>query len=130
MNPFDFLNSINHTKQDLMEEDNGSKDIENRYNSFLINRSLSYFSDTVAFANIVNRYHHLNNKLQYHFLINIIRKRKRFSKWIKKQQQSDIEVIKQYYGYSNEKARQVLSLLSPEQVAILTKKVSKGGRTN
>ena len=130
MNPFDFLNSINHTKQDLMEEDNGSKDTENRYNSFLINRSLSYFSDTVAFANIVNRYHHLNNKLQYHFLINIIRKRKRFSKWIKKQQQSDIEVIKQYYGYSNEKARQVLSLLSPEQVAILTKKVSKGGRTN
>jgi len=130
MNPFDFLNSINHTKQDLMEEDNGSKDIENRYNSFLINRSLSYFSDTVAFANIVNRYHHLDNKLQYHFLINIIRKRKRFSKWIKKQQQSDIEVIKQYYGYSNEKARQVLSLLSPEQVAILTKKVSKGGRTN
>jgi len=130
MNPFDFLNSINHTKQDLMEEDNGSKDIENRYNSFLINRSLSYFSDTVAFANIVNRYRHLDNKLQYHFLINIIRKRKRFSKWIKKQQQSDIEVIKQYYGYSNEKARQVLSLLSPEQVAILTKKVSKGGRTN
>ena len=130
MSPFEYLNSINYTKQDLMEEDNGSKDIENRYNSFLINRSLSYFPDTVAFANVVNRYHYLDNKLQYHFLINIIRKRKRFSKWIKKQLQSDIEVIKQYYGYSDEKARQVLSLLSPEQIAIITKKVSKGGRTN
>jgi len=128
MNPFDFLNSINHTKQDLMEEDNGSKDTENRYNSFLINRSLSYFSDTVAFANIVNRYHHLDNKLQYHFLINIIRKRKRFSKWIKPEQLSDIEVVKQYYGYSNEKAKQVLPLLSPEKIKIITEKVSKGGR--
>jgi hypothetical protein len=128
MNPFDFLNSINYTKQDLMEEDNGSKDTENRYNSFLINRSLSYFSDTVAFANIVNRYHHLDNKLQYHFLINIIRKRKRFSKWIKPEQLSDIEVVKQYYGYSNEKAKQVLPLLSPEKIKIITEKVSKGGR--
>ena len=128
MNPFDFLNSINHTKQDLMEEDNGSKDIENRYNSFLINRSLSYFSDTVAFANIVNRYHHLDNKLQYHFLINIIRKRKRFSKWMKPETESDIEAVKQYYGYSNQKARQVLPLLSPEHITIIKQKVSKGGR--
>jgi len=128
MNPFDFLNSINHTKQDLMEEDNGSKDTENRYNSFLINRSLSYFADTISFANVVNRYHHLDNKLQYHFLINIIRKRKRFSKWMKPETESDIEVVKQYYGYSNQKARQVLPLLSPEHITIIKQKVSKGGR--
>jgi len=129
MNPFEYLNSINYTKKDLMEEDNGSRDIERGYNSFLINRSLSYFNDTVAFANVVNRYHHIDNKLQYHFLINIIRKRKRFAKWMKKEQYRDIEVIKQYYGYSNEKAEQVLSLLSPEQINIINKKVSKGGRT-
>ena len=74
MNPFDYVNSINDTKQDIMEDDNA----ERGYNSFLINRSLSYFSDTVGFANVVNQYHHIDNKLQYHFLINIIRKRKRF----------------------------------------------------
>jgi hypothetical protein len=76
----------------------------------------------------MNQYHHLDNKLQYHFLINIIRKRKRFSKWIKPEQLSDIEVVKQYYGYSNSKAKQVLSLLSPDQIKIIEQKVSKGGR--
>jgi hypothetical protein len=124
MSPFEFLNSINHTKQDAMVDDMTEKS----YNSFMINRSLSYFPDTVAFANVMNRYHHIDNKLQYHFLINIVRKRKRFSKWIKPDIESDIEVVRQYYGYSNEKAKQVLSLLSPAQVNILKQKVSKGGR--
>ena len=124
MNPFDYLNSINHTKQDIMDDDNA----ERGYNSFLINRSLSYFYDTVGIANLMNRYHHLDNKLQYHFLINIIRKRKRFSKWMKPETESDIEVVKQYYGYSNDKVKQVLSLLSPEQLDIIRQKVSKGGR--
>lgn len=125
MTPFDYLNTINYSKQDIMVDDM----TERSYNSFMINRSLSYFPDTVQFANVMNQYHHLDKKLQYHFLINIIRKRKRFSKWIKKQEQSDIEVIKQYYGYSDEKAQQVSSLLSPEQLLDLRKKVSKGGRT-
>jgi hypothetical protein len=124
MNPFDYVNSINDTKQDIMEDDNA----ERGYNSFLINRSLSYFSDTVGFANVVNQYHHIDNKLQYHFLINIIRKRKRFSKWMKPETESDIEVVKQYYGYSNQKARQVLPLLSPEHITIIKQRVSKGGR--
>ena len=101
---------------------------EKSYNSFMINRSLSYFSDTIMFANVMNQYHHTDNKLQYHFLINIIRKRKRFSKWMKPEPESDIEVVKQYYGYNNEKARQALPLLSPEQINIIKKKVNKGGR--
>jgi hypothetical protein len=124
MNPFVFLNSINHTKEDVMVDDM----IEKSYNSFMINRSLSYFPDTVGLANVMNRYHHIDSKLQYHFLINIIRKRRRFSKWFKNERVSDIEVIKQYYGYSNDKAEQVLPLLSPEQIDIITRKVSKGGR--
>ena len=124
MRPFDYLNSINDHKRDLMVDDMTEKS----YNGFMINRSLSYFQDTIMFANEINKYHHLDNKLQYHFLINIIRKRKRFSKWIKPEQLSDIEVVKQYYGYSNEKAKQVLPLLSPEQITIIKKKVSKGGR--
>lgn len=89
---------------------------------------MSYFYDTVGIANVMNRYHHLDNKLQYHFLINIIRKRKRFSKWMKPETESDIEVIKEYYGYSNDKAKQVLSLLSPENIKSIKQKVSKGGR--
>ena len=124
MNPFTYLNSINFSKEDVMVDDVAEKG----YNSFLINRSMSYFYDTVGIANVMNRYHHLDNKLQYHFLINIIRKRKRFSKWMKPETESDIEVFKQYYGYSNDKAKQVLSLLSPENIKSIKQKVSKGGR--
>jgi hypothetical protein len=124
MSPFDFLNSINDTKKDIMIDDLDEK----AYASFIINRSLSYFPDTVCIANEMNRYHHLDNKLKYSFLINIIRKRKRFSKWIKPDLDSDIGVVKEYYGYSNEKARQVLTLLSSEQIEELRKKVNKGGR--
>ena len=126
MNPFEFLNAINTTKKDVIVDDITEK----AYNSFMVNRSLSYFNDTVVLANEMNRYHHLDNKLQFDFLINMVRKRKRFSKWIKPQIESDVEVVKGYYGYSNEKARQVLPLLSPEQINGLKKKVNKGGRTN
>lgn len=124
MSPFDYLNSINYTKQDIMTDDVDEK----AYVSFVINRSLSYFPDTVAVANEMNRYHHIDNKLQHQFLLNIVRKRKRFSKWVKPTLESDVEVVKQYYGYSNEKARQALTLLSPDQLTILRTKVSRGGR--
>ena len=127
MNPFEFLNSINYNKNDLMS-DQEEQEIENKYNSFLINRSLSYFPDTVAVSNEMNRYHHLDNKLQYHFLLNMIRKRKRFSKWMKVDEMSDIEVVKKYYGYNNIKAKQALSLLSRDQLTIIRQKVDQGGR--
>ena len=126
MNPFEFLNTINYTKKDMMNEN--LEEVERGYSSYHINRSLSYFSDTVDAANIINRYHHLDNKLQYHFLLNIIRKKRRFSKWIKADPISDIEVVKQYYGYSNTKAKQALSLLSPDQITIIRQKVDQGGR--
>lgn len=101
---------------------------ERAYVPFIINRSLSYFPDTVAIANEVNVYHHLDKKLQLAFLINIVRKRKRFSKWVKPDLVSDMEVVKLFYGYSSNTARQVLHLLSPEQIEELRKKVSTGGR--
>ena len=126
MNPFEFLNSINTTKKDVMIDDITEK----KYAPFVVNRSLSYFNDTAILANEMNINHHLDNRLQFDFLINMVRKRKRFSKWIKPQIESDVEVVKEYYGYSNEKARQVLPLLSPEQINGLKKKVNKGGRTN
>jgi hypothetical protein len=101
---------------------------EKDYNSFMVNRGLSYFQDTILFANEMNSNPHLDNRLQFDFLINIIRKRKRFSKWMKPETASDVEVVKEYYGYSNEKARQALTLLTSEQINDLKKKVYKGGR--
>ena len=124
MSPFDYLNAIDNTKQDIMVDDIAEKG----YAPFMVNRGLSYFNDTVLFANEMNKYHHLDHRLQFDFLINIIRKRKRFSKWSKPEIASDVEVVKEYYGYSNEKARQALSLLTSEQINELRKKVYKGGR--
>jgi hypothetical protein len=124
MNPFEYLNSINNTKKDIMVDDIAEKG----YNSFMVNRGLSYFADTVVIANEMNRHHHLDARMAYDFLINIVRKRKRFSKWIKPETVSDVEVVKEYYGYSNEKARQALSLLTSDQINELKKKVYKGGR--
>ena len=124
MNPFEYVNAINTGKKDIMIDDVAEKS----YSSFTINRSLSYFNDTVLAANEMNKHHHLDKKLQFHFLINIIRKRKRFSKWDKPELVSDVEVVKEYYGYSNEKARQVLPLLTSDQIMNLREKVNKGGR--
>jgi len=124
LNPFEYVNAINDTKKDIMVDEVAEK----AYIPFTINRSLSYFSDTVLAANEMNRNHHLDKKLQFSFLINIVRKRKRFSKWDKPELVNDVEVVKEYYGYSNEKARQVLPLLTSDQILNLREKVTKGGR--
>lgn len=124
MNPFDFLNEINYGKNNIMVDDI----VEKQYNPFMVNRGLSYFQDTVLMANEMNVNHHLDNRLQFDFLINIVRKRKRFSKWQKPETLSEVEAVKAYYGYSNEKARQALTLLTSEQIDLLKKKVYKGGR--
>ena len=124
MNPFQYLNSINYSKQDIMVDDIAEK----QYNAFMVNRGLSYFRDTIIYANEMNKNPHLDNRLQFHFFINTIRKRKRFSKWLKPKTEDEVEAIKIYYGYSNEKARQAINLLTSEQVKDIKKKVNKGGR--
>ena len=124
MNPFEFANAINYTKKNIMVDDITEK----AYAPYMINRQLSYFPDTVLAANEMNKNHHIDNRLQFDFFINIVRRRKRFSKWFKPEQISDLDVVKKYYGYSNEKARQVLALLSTEQINELKRKVAKGGR--
>lgn len=124
LSPFDFLNDINYDKKNIMVDDIAEK----QYSSFMVNRGLSYFNDTVLMANEMNINHHLDNRLQFDFFINIVRKKRRFSKWNKPETISDVEVVKEYYGYSNEKARQVLTLLTSKQIDELKKKVYKGGR--
>ena len=124
MNPFDYLNAINMTKKDIMVDDIAEKD----YNSFMVNRGLSYFADTVLYANEMNRHHQIDGRLQFDFFINIIRKKKRFSKWFKSTEDENISILKEYYGYSNEKAKSVLSLLSINQIEDLKQRIYKGGK--
>ena len=124
MNPFDYVKAINTTKKDIMVDDI----TESEYQPFLINRSLSYFPDTVLYANEMNQRHHLPSRLQFDFFINIIKKRNRFSKWFKPTEIQSIDVIKEYYGYSNEKAKSVLSLFNNKQIENLKQRIYKGGR--
>lgn len=124
MNPFDYVNSITYDKKDIMVDDVSEK----QYNSYIVNHALSYYPDTVGFANEMNLYSHLENKPKYLFLLNTVRKQKRFAKWMKPETAENLEVVKAYYGYSNEKARQALTLLNDEQIEILKQKVYKGGR--
>ena len=124
MSPFDYIKEINYGKNNIMVDDIAEK----KYNGFMVNRGLSYFRDTVLMANEMNKNHHLDSRLQFDFLINIVRKKKRFSKWNKPEIASDLETIKEYYGYSNEKARTALKLLSPDQVMEIRKKVYRGGK--
>ena len=124
MNPFDYLNAINMTKKDIMVDDIAEKD----YNSFMVNRGLSYFADTVLYANEMNKHHQIDGRLQFDFFINIIKKKKRWSKWVKPQDVENLELIKQHYGYSNEKAKSVLELFSNENIEELKRKGFKGGK--
>ena len=123
-NPFTYLNAINGNKW-YHFKDVDIKD--NEYPAFMINRGLSYFPDTVLYANEMNMNAHLSGKAQFSFLINIIRNRKRFSKWNKTSESADISAIKEYYGYSNEKAREVLPLLSQNEMKIIKDKIHHGG---
>jgi len=124
MNPFEYLKSINESKKDIMVDDLAEKE----YNPFIINRGLSYFKDTILYSNEMNRFHHLDHRLQFDFLINIIRKKKRWSKWIKASEVDNLELIKEYYGYSNEKPKSALSLMSHEQIEQLKLRIYKGGK--
>ncbi len=128
VNPFDFTNSINQTKKDLMRGTANDKIAEKSYSPFLTNRALSYHNDTVFFANEMNTRHHLDNLLQYDFLLNIVRPKKRYAKWSKKDNDGDVLIVKEYFGYNDTKARQALSILTPEQLTQIRITLQKGGR--
>ncbi len=121
----DWLNSINFNKEDLIKE---NPHIVKQYPPFIINKCLSGHLDTVLPANEMNRYHFLDKDMQYRFYLNILRKRKRFSPWIRKDKDSDLDIVKSYYGYSNEKARQVMRILSTEQINYMKQRLDIGGK--
>ena len=120
----DWLNSINFTKEDLIEE---NPDIKKEYPSYIINKCLSGHVDSILFANEMNMNHHLDKDLQYSFYLNSLRKRKRFSPWLRKDKVKDLECVKQYYGYSNEKASQALKILNKSQLDFIKQRLETGG---
>jgi hypothetical protein len=126
-NAFDYVTAINFNKQDLMSGTDNDELAEAGYVPFLTNRSLSYFPETILYANEMNMQNHLDKKLQFHYLINSIRPKKRYSKWAKRQDSEDFEAVKQYFKYNNIKTEQALQLLSPDQIRTIKKKLTTGG---
>ena len=123
----DYLNSINFSKEKLLDTDD--TEWVKKYPPFVINKCLSMFYDCIAQANEMNGYHFLGKDVQFNFFINSIRKKKRFGgKWLKQNVLKDIEYVKEYYDYSNEKAREALSILTKEQIELIKLSVDKGGR--
>ena len=120
----DWLNSINQTKKNLIDED---PSIEKKYPSYIINRCFSGHLDAIMFANEMNRYNFLPKRMQYDFFINTLRVKKRFSPWIRKDEIKNLDYVKRYYGYSNEKAKQILKILSKEQLNFIKSKFETGG---
>ena len=119
----DWLNSINHTKVNLLEENPDAK-----YPAYIINRCMSGHLDTVMFANEMNLSHNLDSDMQYSFYLNSVRKRRRFSPWLRKDEIKDLDCVKRYYGYSNEKAKQALRILTKEQLNFIKSTFETGGK--
>lgn len=122
----DYLYSINQSKQNLM--DKYPDQIHTKYIPYIVNKNLSAFADSILHANLINLNSHIDKKLQYDYFINTLRPRKRFSPWLKKQKFEYLESIKSYYNYSDEKARQVLNVLTLEQLEHIKKILDKGGK--
>ena len=120
----DWLNSINFNKEDLLEDD---PSVIKDYAPYIVNRCVSGHLDTVLYANEMNKFSHLDKDMQYRFYLNTLRKRTRFSPWIRKDKVSDLEYVKRYYGYSNVKASQVIKILSHEHIEFIKKRLETGG---
>lgn len=123
MKPFDIVADVSFKKQRLVNDELTEK----QYQPFLINRALSYFSDTILYAQEMNKNIHLDNQLQFDYLFCTIRKRNRFSKWVKKVENEDISAIQEYYGFSYQKALDALKVLNPSQVSDIKRRLEKGG---
>jgi hypothetical protein len=125
MTPFDFLKAINETKEDLFVDPQAEKD----YSAYMINRGLSFFPDTILYSNMMNRYPHIPKRSQFLFLSLNIVKRKRFSQWHKKDKETDsLTMVMEYFGYSAEKAKEALRILTADQLIIIRGRQEQGGR--
>ena len=128
MSPFDYVNAINISKQDLIRKSENPALAEKDYSPFLTNRALSYYVDTILYANEMNRANHVDSLLQNDYYLNSIRVSKRFSKWAKPIESSDIESIQEYYKVNNRRALEISKVLTREQIDLIKTRIIKGGR--
>ena len=122
----DYLKAINQTKENLLDTED--EEWEKRYPPYIVNKCLAPFTDTILLVNELNQYHHLGKKLQFDYLLNSLRPRNRFAPWMKAKKLDNLEDVKEFYGYGNEKARDALDILDTKQISAIKKKLNKGGR--
>ena len=124
----DYLKAVNQTKEPLMD---GNDEVwEKKYVPFIVNKCVAPFPDTIMLVNELNQLPHIDNKLQFDFLINSLRPRKRFTPWLKAKKLENLEYVKEFYGYNNAKAKSALDILSEEQISAIKTKLNKGGRNH
>ena len=122
----DYLNAINHEKTPLMDTEDEMW--EKKYSPFIINKCLAPFPDTIHLVNEMNLHNHLDSKLQFDFFLNTVRTRKRYTPWMKASKTKNLEYVKEYFGYSNEKAKSALNVLNDDQIKAIKNSLNKGGR--
>ena len=122
----EYLNAINNTKENVMDTEDEMW--ETKYPPFIVNKCIAPFTDTLILVNEINQLHHLDKKLQFDYLLNSIRPRKRFTPWVKAKKLKNLEYVKEFYGYNNEKAKIALELLDEEQISAIKERLNKGGR--
>ena len=122
----EYLNALNYSKEDLFDTEDHT--VEKEYTPFIVNRCLSYFPDSILYTNQMNYYCSLDKRMQFDYLRLSMRKRKRFSKWLKKESIEDLELIKEYYDYSDTKAKEALEILTPDDLDDIRQKLYKGGK--
>ena len=122
----DYINAINYTKEPLLDTED--EQWEKKYPPYIINKCIAPFPDSLMLVNEINQLHHLDKKLQYDFLINSLRPRKRYPPWMKAKKLENLEYVKEYYGYNNEKAKSALDILNDKQISAIKIKLNKGGR--
>jgi hypothetical protein len=130
MNPFDYVNSINDSKKNLMIDSENDELVEKQYPSFMVNKAMSYFVDTILYANEINEYAHLDNRLQYEYYLNGIPKKKRFSKWAKKEKDNDLDLIVDYYQCNYTRASEIAKIINKKELDFMKQKLQKGGVKN
>lgn len=129
MNPFDYVNAINDNKKNLMVGTENDELAEKGYAPFMVNKALSYFVDTILYANEINQYAHTDNKLQFEYYLNGIPKKKRFSKWAKKEKNDELDIISEYYGCNYTRASEIHKIINKSNIDFMKQKLQKGGVT-
>ena len=122
----DYINAINQTKEPLLDTED--EEWVKKYPPYIVNKCVAPFSDSILLVNEINQYHYLDKKLQFDFLINSLRPRKRYAPWMKAKKLESLEYVKEYYGYNNEKAKAALDILNDEQISAIKERLNKGGR--